>query len=356
MDRKFFWTIFAVGLVLVIFGSISMITREAPDPSLNGGWEAEKDALVQEVEEMFVLVEDLIIEVEDFLSEEEMNELYEKHDVLDTDFWNLRDSYEDRDIDKEEFRQGMEDLLEELEVFISDLEETIETGVEVDELEVEFIPEEGIESQEIRVVDEEGNIVYQLAIDELVEWIENNWDIFEETPEVGGREVDPSNFGFFDRFASVSPDKKKLVFSVHDYAVATMTSFVIVADLDSGELSMVNEPARGSIEGFVWSGDSEAVAYSLGTGRAAGDFLSVDDVVNMEKKFTLSEEDILELIDYDEELVEVGQFTPFFRDLEWRDYSHGYSLQFTSDDPDNGSLEWLIERDGSGLIRKDLAE
>ncbi len=214
------------------------------------------------------------------------------------------------------------------------------------DLRVEFVPEEGIESQEIRVLNENNEIMFQLSIDELNQWTEDNWDIFEEAPEVGGRLVDSDGFGFFDREASISPDNKRLVFSVSDYAVATTVSFVIVVDIDTGEMEMVNKPTRGSVEEYAWSDNGELIAYTLGTARAGGDFLRVDNVLEMKNSFTLSEEELLGVLDPDQELVEVGQFMPVFSNPEWLDDR----LYFSTEHPDsNDQVNWSVASDGLDL-------
>ncbi len=232
-------------------------------------------------------------------------------------------------------------------------EDTVINDNEIDEenefqemdLRVEFIPEEGIESQEIRALNEEDDIMFQLTIDELNEWTGANWDIFDETPEVGGREVDPAAFGFFDRAAAISQNNRKMIFSVSDYAVATTVSFLIVADIESGEIDMIREPAPGSVEDYFWSEDSSLVAYTLGTARAGGDFLAVDDVINFERKFILTEEDLLEILDPDQEMIEVGQFMPVFQDLEWEEDR----LYFTTEHPEDDRVSWSISREGTEL-------
>ena len=226
-----------------------------------------------------------------------------------------------------------------------------EEGNDLEEMSlgVEFVPEEGIESQEIKVVNDEGVALFQLTIDELNQWTEANWGIFEEPPEVAMREVDPSGFGFFDRAASISPDNKRLVFSVSDYAAATTVSFVILADIETGEIEMVSELARGGVDDYVWSDDGDLVAYTLSTARAGGDFLRVDDVEQMEKSFVLNEEDLLSILDPDEELVEMGQFMPVFGDLEWRENR----LYFSSEHPEDDRVRWSVAVDGSDLKVED---
>ena len=217
-------------------------------------------------------------------------------------------------------------------------------------LRIEFIPEEGIESQEIRVLNDDNDIIFQLTIDELNQWTEDNWGIFEEEPEVGGRSVDSGGFGFFDRAASISPNNQKIVFSVSDYAVATTISFVLIADFRTEEMSMINEPTRGGIENYYWSEDSSLIAYTTGTGRSRGDFLFVDNVIDFERNFTLEERDLLEILDPNQELIDPGQFMPVFEDLEWVEDR----LHFTTEHPENNQVRWSINRDGIDLQREDF--
>ncbi len=216
------------------------------------------------------------------------------------------------------------------------------------DLRIEFIPEEGIESQEIRILNQENKIIFQLTINDLNQWTEENWNVFKEAPEVGNRAVDPAGFGFFDRAVSISPDNERMVFSVSDYAVATTISFIIVVDIESGEMRMINTPARGSVENYFWSKDYK-IAYTLGTARSRGDFLLVDDANYLERYFILGERDILEALDPYEELVEVGQFMPVFRDLQWLENK----LYFTTDHLENNQVRWSINKDGTDLKIED---
>ncbi len=247
-------------------------------------------------------------------------------------------------------------------VFLTDVNERI-TKVDIDplskeeekeeekeKLEVEHVREEGEEAQVLKVVNEEGETFFELTIEELNEWTKENWDIFDEPPEVGMREVEPGSFGFFGRSSAISPNNEKVVFSVDDYAAATTVSFILYADIERGELNMVDEPARGSVENFVWSADSELVAYTLGTARAGGDFLSVDDTKEGRKVFTLNGEEIFEALDLDEETMDPGQVMPYFRDLEWSDER----LFFTTDHPEKEeSVKWSIDKEGEELQKLD---
>ncbi len=232
---------------------------------------------------------------------------------------------------------------------MEDEEVDVDNDLQEMNLRIEFIPEEGIESQEIRVVNQDDEIMFQLTIHELNQWTEANWNVFTETPEVGGREVDPGGFGFFDRAAAISRDNRSMIFSVSDYAVATTVSFLIVADIKSEEMNMISKPAPGSVEDYFWSEDNSLVAYTLGTARAGGDFLRTDDVIDFERRFILNEEDILEVLDPDQEMVEVGQFMPVFKDLEWLENR----LYFTTEHPENDEVRWSVDREGVDLQREE---
>ncbi len=229
-------------------------------------------------------------------------------------------------------------------IYFSEAPEVEEREWELGDPQLEYVGE-GIETEGVKVLDD-GEVVYQITINEIRDWTSQNWDIFDEIPEVGGREVDPEYFGFIDRSASISPNGRKLAFSVHDYAVATTTSFIIIADLKDESLEMVREPVRGSIDHFVWSGDSNKVAYILGTARAGGDFLAVDDILNLERLVLLSEKDILDVLDPDGVLVEVGQFMPQFRSVDF----YESSLYFQSDHPKGPPVDWSFNFDESELI------
>ncbi|MGM0438910.1 MAG: hypothetical protein ACQEP3_00525 [Patescibacteria group bacterium] len=222
-------------------------------------------------------------------------------------------------------------------------EDTPEEDQEITNREVEFVAAEDEEAQEVKVIEEESEEeVFSVTIDEVNEWSEDNWDHFEETPQVGPNDMQPGEFSFFDREASISPDNTKLVFSVSGYASLSTTSLVIVADLEEDKMNFVGEPARGTVEEFVWSDDSTKLAYTLGTARAQGDYLRVDNVENKEKLFRLSEEEILSIIDPDEEMVEAGQFMPVFRDLSWTDEG----LEFKTDHPEDEEDLWIVDENG----------
>lgn len=200
------------------------------------------------------------------------------------------------------------------------------------------------EREVIQVFDADDNLVLEYTIEEFNEWTEENWGIFDEPPQVGGREVKPGNFGWFDRSAAMSPQYDKFVFSVSDYAAASYASFVGIMDAKSGELDMVREYSSGAISSIIWSPRGNHLAYILATGRAQGDYLVVDNVDNLEREFMLSGKDLLDFLGSKED---TASFMPNFRGLNW--IENGRRIEFTSNGPDEGLINWVIDNNGKGL-------
>ena len=217
-------------------------------------------------------------------------------------------------------------------------------------------PEKNIEyiadGEIIRLLDKEKNVVFEYSIEEFRSWAKENWNsVFEDpprfAPDMAETEVNPETFHFFDRTAALSPNKEKLAFSVHSYYAASDLSFVGIIDLKEKEPALVAEASRGNIADIFWSPAGTHLAYALGTAQASGDYLSIDNVVEMKKEFTISGEDLLIVLknsDY-------ADFMPNFRNLEWTE--DGQSLKFTSNNPEEkGILSWSINEKGTELKRR----
>ncbi len=230
----------------------------------------------------------------------------------------------------------------------------MERGEEVTpERTVEQISDEDVES--IRVSDEREEIIFETNIEEFRKWAEERWgDLFRETPrfaeDIEETEITPDSFHFFDKTAALSPDKKQLAFSVHSYFAATHMSFIGIVDTEDGQIDLVRDYKRGEVEEFFWSSDSKLIVYPLATARARGDYLSVDNIEELEEVFTLSEEDILSAFhlnrDEDPQL-KLGEFLPRFRNIKWKNDS----FHFTTDNPENSDeeIDWKIDRYGENL-------
>ncbi len=204
----------------------------------------------------------------------------------------------------------------------------------------------------IKIVDSLGEPVLTFSIESFRSWAKDNWDIFEERPQIGTRDVEPEYFYNFDRTATVSPDLSYLAFSVHDYALASYISFIGIIDLSTEKIDIIKDTAPGAVRKLLWSPEGSLIAYALETGRAEGDYLSVDNVKLMQREFILSEKDILAyLLEKGEES---SEFMPEFRDIEW--IKEGDFLQFTTNLPENDAATWNIRKDGKQLEKIDPKE
>ena len=208
---------------------------------------------------------------------------------------------------------------------------------------------EGIDAVGFDVYDSDDNHVLSFSIDDVNEWSEENWDNFDETPQVWMRDIQAGSFTFFDDNLKINKDK--IFFSVHDYAVASYTSFVGVVDIPSWEFDILMEPIRWSIWWFAANEDNTYLWFVQSTGRAARDFMTVVDLENMEKSFELSEEDILPHLDPDNLIVEEGQFMPEFWDLSW--WGDGQTLKFQTSfiTDDLEYIEWEIDYSWDNLTK-----
>lgn len=226
------------------------------------------------------------------------------------------------------------------------VEEPVEEGEPVEEYSAEIIDE----GREIKVTDRIDQTVLSFSIEDFNTWTVEHWDeLFPAGVSFGElRAVEPGQFGRFDSSAVVSPDNKRLAWSVSGYAAATTISFVGVMEIDTGSIDLVKEEVMGSIEELIWSPDSTHLAYGLHSARARGDNLSVDNVLTLEKQFTLGigALGLLDQLDPRPDIDE-AQFMPDFRALKWSPDSE--VLYFTTDHPENGDIDWRIDRDGSGL-------
>ncbi len=241
-------------------------------------------------------------------------------------------------------------LLVSIGIIFSSLREITET-----EKTIEYIQK----GEAVRVLSGE-DVFFEYSIEEFREWAKENWsDIFETPPSFGEvRRVDPENFYRFDDTATISPRSNFLAFSVNDYAVATSISFIGVIDLKSKEVDLVGKENMGGVQSLHWSPDENYIAYILDTARARGDYLSVDSRERMEKEFTLSGNDIFNVLTENEDREDGAnlQFMPNFRGVEWTE--RGRRLTFTTDDhtEDYAGVRWSINPQGRDLEMEEKIE
>ena len=211
--------------------------------------------------------------------------------------------------------------------------------------------EYGEQGESIRILDEE-KAIFEYPFDEFKNWAVKNWDnLFPKPPSFGNIvTIYPDDFAFFDRSASLSSDGKTLAFSVHRYFAASFASYVGIVDIDTREVNLINKTNMGNIDKLIWSKDGTHLAYTLHTGRAAGDYLSVDNMKEMIKKFTLSEDDIAKFISP----LSDG-YMPCFDILKWCPGTD--RLIFTTSDPQStesgkNKIYWSIDKQGNNLIKE----
>lgn len=191
-----------------------------------------------------------------------------------------------------------------------------------------------------------GEIVFEYSVGEMRKWAKDNWNnLFDKPPSFGEiREVDPEHFYVFDGTASLSPDSSLIAFSVNDYAVATNISFVGVIEIENKNVSLIKDKNIGGVQKIFWSPKGDYLAYILDTGRAEGDYLSVDSVISMKKEFTFSEDDVFggRSTDF---------ITPGFKDLRW---IGDEKLEFTTASEEGERVIWEAGTDGKLIFKNSL--
>ncbi len=126
----------------------------------------------------------------------------------------------------------------------------------------------------------DGSTQFTYAIDAWRAWAVEHLDAALGGPvTIGDAELDVSTFQTFG-FADLAPDGERVLLVATSYAMLTTASVFTLLDLATGELAVVAEPAYGDVESLVWSPDGRYVAYALGSARAFGDGLHVDDLID----------------------------------------------------------------------------
>lgn len=124
MDKKIIWGIIALVAVLVIAGVVFVVDQEEnSDQEEQEVVNVEEDEdLLWDVEDNLFYVYEAIYNLED-ISEEEKNSLFERYDDLEERLWDLEESHFDGEIDKEEFEESLQALLEDTKTFLQEIED-----------------------------------------------------------------------------------------------------------------------------------------------------------------------------------------------------------------------------------------
>lgn len=200
----------------------------------------------------------------------------------------------------------------------------------------------------------DGVAAFSYSIEAWRAWAEEHLDAALGRPvAIGDVELPASTFYAFG-FAEMAPDGRVLLVAT-TYAMLTTASVLTYLDPDTMALEVVAEPAYGDVEALAWSPDGRFVAYSLGSARAFGDGLHVDDLEERRRVLDLDARSVLASAAGAAlgAVVDGFGWFPVFRDLAWDDDG---ALAFVTHDPaagaEEGELRWWFDI-GSGELRVD---
>ncbi|MDZ7801384.1 MAG: hypothetical protein U5K81_11405 [Trueperaceae bacterium] len=218
-----------------------------------------------------------------------------------------------------------------------------------------------------RLADEGRTLVTTGPDADTVRWTVADWrtwaaprfdEILDEAPELAGRTLKAADF---DRFGAVAvhPGGARVAFSVTSYAVLTTVSLVGTLDPASGAVTMVHDAKFGDLEDPTWSPSGRYLAYALGTARASGEMLAIDDTETGRTVAHLDGENLLQA--WRRARGDVAQpggrpYLPHVRALVWR--QDGTALRFVTDRPGEAGdvdaptgpgVAWRFSIDGGGL-------
>ena len=189
----------------------------------------------------------------------------------------------------------------------------------------------------------DADSTFTFTVEDWREYLEPQWEeLYPEPVKIGDVEQPPERFDFIGN-ASLSPDQKQIFFSVTAYAMATTVSLVGVIDAETLRPHMMRDYSMGSIDGFGWSSDGSKIAYSLGSARAGGDYLRLDDLEKFEKITSFSQDEIIEALKEHDPEYHPGSdhpnrllLKPRFREKEW---VSDHQLEFTTNKYDRNDEE-----------------
>jgi len=200
----------------------------------------------------------------------------------------------------------------------------------------------------------DGAVAFAYTIEDWRAWAEERLDAALGGPvTIGDVELPASTFYAFG-FAEMAPDGRVLVVAT-TYAMLTTASVLTLLDPVTMALEVVAEVAYGDVETIAWSADGRFLAYTLGSPRAYGDGLHVDDLEERRRVLDLDARSVLASAAGAAlgAVVDGFGWFPVFRDLAWGD--HG-ALAFATHDPaagaEEGELRWRFDV-GSGELRVD---
>lgn len=209
----------------------------------------------------------------------------------------------------------------------------------------------------LRLRDATGRTLHAWTVDAWQAWAAPRWEqLLDEPPRIGQRPLRARDFDRFG-FARVAPDGERVAFSVTSYAMLTTLSLVGTLDLDDGEIRMVRRAKHGTVEAPTFAPDGRHLAYALGTARAGGESVRVDDLIALEEVARVDGEDLLDAAGR-VAAPEGPPYLPHLRDLAW---AAPAVLTFASDPPGSRShpdraapeaVRWRLPLQGEGTLRR----
>jgi hypothetical protein len=207
--------------------------------------------------------------------------------------------------------------------------------------------------QAVTVFAPDGAVLLTYAIAAWRAWAEEHLEEALGGPvTVGEVELPASTFYAFGH-AEVTTDGTRVLLVATTYAMLTTASVLTLLDPASLALEVVADVAYGDVESTAWSADGRLLAFALGSARASGDGLNVDDLASRRRILELDARSAL-ASDAGAALgavVDGFEWFPAFRDVAWADDG---ALVFVTNDPaagpEEGELRWRFDP-GSGELR-----
>lgn len=199
--------------------------------------------------------------------------------------------------------------------------------------------------EEIIIFDGEEEI-FKYSILDWREQVKGDWKIFfPESIITDSGEVDEENFVWFSA-VSAFPGISKIGFSTSTYGMPTDVSLFWLLDVTTKEIKLIGEENWGVVGNIVWSSNGDYFAYSLSSKEKNGNYLTIDNVKNLQKEVVFSKEEIITAVQ--------GEWSstlyfPEFRNLKWSEENENI-LFFTTNSLEEGAeLKWSFDVENKSL-------
>ncbi len=204
------------------------------------------------------------------------------------------------------------------------------------------------EDNAIVVLNDESNIVLRYSVDNWRGQARPLWrNLIAEGMSFDGEAVLPDSF---TRFSAVSPfpdGVKTIIFATSTNAKEQDYSLFWLLNIGTKELSFFGDANKGVVGNIAWSPKETHYAYYLNTEKGSGEYLTVDNIIEKRKEFTISSEDILKQLTEDD----ADYFNAEFRALQWD--SRGERISFTTNTLEEEIFaNWSIALNGTELRRE----